>query len=62
MEAHEGDLLISIVDKCEYCKWCWNCDIQNKLLKTIVDCGEKIAFTLKICDDFIKEDENHGRY
>lgn len=61
MEAHEGDLLISIVDKCERCKWCWNCDIQNKLRKAIVDCGEKIAFTLKICDDF-KEDEDYGRY
>ena len=61
MKAHEGDLLISIADKCEDCKWCWNCDIQNKLLKTIVNCGEKIAFTLKTCDDF-KEGEPCERY
>lgn len=61
METHEGDLLISIVDKCEYCKWCWNCEIQNKLRQAIVDCGERIAFTLKICDEF-KEGEPDERY
>ena len=61
MEVHEEDLLISIVDKCEYCKWCWDCEIQNKLRNAIISCGEQIAFTLKICDKF-KEGEPDERY
>lgn len=61
MEVREGDLLISIVDECEYCKWCWNCDIQNDLRDLFVKHREQLAITMKICDKY-EEDKDYGKY
>lgn len=61
MEAHEGNLLVSIIDKCEKCENCFNCDIQNDLRDLFVKHYEQFAITMKICDKY-KEDKDYGRY
>lgn len=57
MIYHEGNIMVSMKDYCDTCRYCFNCGIQSNIAEAIQ--LEDIELTIDRCGDYKPEKEEH---
>lgn len=57
MIVRDGDLMVNDLDKCEDCKYCFNCERQEKVRHILVGMGEEMEFHIMDCGEYMLDRE-----